>query len=388
MKASAMSFTLAAKRLFAAALVGAVFTLGTMSRPAMADVYSVKSDKGATLRAQTIATFEEPWALSFLPGGRLLVTTKPGKLFLVTQKGEKTEVDGLWRVAYGGQGGLGDVVPHPNFAENRWVYLSAAERGEGGRGAVVRRAKLVEDGGKARLENIEMIWTQLPRVGGSGHYGHRIAFGPDGMLYLTSGDRRERPLAQRFDNHLGKVVRLHDDGRVPDDNPWRDKGEIAKSFWSIGHRNPLGVAFDAEGRLWTNEMGPRHGDELNLTLKGSNQGWPKVSMGDHYSGAAIPDHRAGDGFNPPEAYWVPSIAPSSLAIYQGDLFKGWKGDAVITGLVSAALIRVDLDGDTAREIDRFDWGGRLRAVREGPDGALYVLEDGSGGELLRVTPAE
>ena len=350
-------------------------------------VERISSDKGAMLEATALAEFDEPWAMSFLPDGRMLVTTKPGELFLVTESGDRTEVSGLWKVAYGGQGGLGDVVPHPDFATNRWVYISNAEEGRGGRGAVLRRAKLVESGGKARLEDAEVIWTQVPKVRSGRHYGHRIAFGPDGMLYVTSSDRGERPLAQRFDNHLGKVLRLHEDGRVPEDNPWRGKGDIAKSFWSMGHRNILGIAFDAEGRLWTNEMGPRHGDEINLTLRGSNQGWPEVSMGDHYSGAAIPDHSARDGFNPPEAFWVPSIAPSSLIIYQGAVFGGWGGDAVITGLVSGALIRVDIEGDKAREIDRFDFGARLREVEEGPDGALFVLEDGDGGRLLKLAPA-
>jgi len=185
---------------------------------------------------------------------------------------------------------------------------------------------------------------------------------------------------------LGKVIRLNDDGSVPPDNPWQDKGELARTFWSMGHRNLLGLAFDAEGRLWNHEMGPRHGDELNLVEPGNNYGWPVVSYGDHYSGATIPDHDTRPEFAHPKAWWVPAISPAGLTIYSGDMFPDWKGDALIGGLSSQALVRVDIDGAQAKEAARYEWGERVRETEQGPDGALWVLEDGSGGRLLRLTP--
>jgi glucose/arabinose dehydrogenase len=357
--------------------------------PAKAD-FEISGSDGSSLQAAEITTFDEPWAMTFLPDGTMLVTTKPGKLFHVTQDGEKTEVEGMWDVAYGGQGGLGDVVLHPDYANNGYVYISNAETTDGGStfGAVVTRAKLDLSGETPKLTDVTKIWTQEPKVSGRGHYSHRIAFGPDGMLFITSGDRQKLTPAQDFDKALGKVIRLNDDGSVPDDNPWQDQGDLAKTFWSTGHRNLLGITFDNDGRLWTHEMGPRHGDEMNLIVKGDNYGWPVVSWGDHYSGDPIPDHDTRPEFNTPEAYWVPSIAPAGLVIYDGDLFSDWKGDAFIGGLVGQALIRVDIDGETAQEAERFEWGKRIREIEQGPDGALWLLEDRGGGRLLKLTPGQ
>ncbi|MGF1621605.1 MAG: PQQ-dependent sugar dehydrogenase [Rhodomicrobiaceae bacterium] len=373
-------------QLAALAVAGSVGAAGFM--PASAQDFEISGNNGATLAATSVATFDEPWAMTFLPDDTMLVTTKPGKLFRVTQDGEKTEVDGMWEVAYGGQGGLGDVVPHPDFADNNLVYISNAEAGDDGStyGAVLRRAKLDLSGDTPKLTDIEKIWTQEPKVSGRGHYSHRIAFGPDGKLFVTSGDRQKLTPAQDFDSALGKVIRLNDDGSVPGDNPWQDRGELAKTFWSIGHRNLLGIDFDDQGRLWTSEMGPRHGDELNLTVRGENYGWPVVSNGDHYSGAPIPDHDTRPEFNAPEAFWVPAISPAGLVIYDGDMFPDWKGDAFLGGLSAQVLVRVDIDGDTASEAERFDWGKRVREIEQGPDGALWVLEDRSGGRLLKLTP--
>ena len=356
--------------------------------PVTAAGFAIKGTKGTPLEATRVATFDEPWAMCFLPDGTLLVTEKGGVLWHVAKDGSKTEVQGLWKVAYGGQGGLGDVVLHPDFEHNSWVYLSYAERGDDRAifGAVVVRGRLNLDDNPPKLTSVERLWTQEPKVRGKGHYSHRIAFGPDGKMFITSGDRQKLTPAQDFDGHLGKVLRLNDDGTVPRDNPWQDRGEIARQFWTIGHRNMLGIDFDADGRLWVHEMGPRHGDELNLIIAGENYGWPVVSNGDHYSGVPIPDHDTRPEFEAPRAYWVPSIAPSGLVIYNGDLFPHWKGDAIIGGLVSRALIHVDLKGDRAQEAERFEWGERIREVEQGPHGALYLLEDESGGRLLKLTP--
>ncbi len=372
-----------------AAALGASLLLGGCST-ATADAFDIASDRGTTLHATKVAEFDQPWAMTFLPDGTLLVTTKPGKLFHVTQDGQKTEVQGMWDVVYGGQGGLGDVVLHPDFKSNGLVYISNAERVDTGptAGAVVSRAKLERSGGAPMLLDRETIWTQEPKVSGRGHYGHRMVFDEDGMLFITAGDRQKLIPAQDFDQALGKIIRLHDDGRVPDDNPWQDKGELARSFWSIGHRNPLGIDFDPEGRLWAHEMGPRHGDELNLIVKGENYGWPEVSNGDHYSGLAIPDHNTRPEFVPPKAYWVPAISPAGFVIYDGTLYPEWQGDGFIGGLSARALVRVEIDGEDAREAERFEWGKRVREVEQGPDGALWVLEDRSGGRLLRLTPAK
>ena len=350
-----------------------------------AGAFEVEGTAGSKLHATELANFSEPWAMTFLPDGQMLVTERSGELWLVSANGaDRKEVSNIPEVAYGGQGGLGDVILHPDFANNRMVYFSYAEKGEGGtQGAVVARATLF-DGDQPALQNIEVIWRQMPKVTGRGHYSHRLAFAPDGKLFITSGDRQKLDPAQDFTSALGKLIRLNEDGSVPQDNPFQDKGDLAKTFWSVGHRNLLGIDFDSDGRLWQTEMGPRHGDELNLSVKGANYGWPVVSEGNHYSGQRIPDHDTRPEFEAPKAFWVPSIAPAGLVIYDGDLFPDWKGHAFIGGLVGTALIRVDIEGETAQEAERFSWDERIREVEQGPDGALYVLED--GGRLLRLAP--
>ena len=352
------------------------------------ELRQVKGTAGSVVYAESIIEFNEPWAMTFLPNGEMLVTEKPGTLYLVSKDSYlKRGVAGVPEVAYGGQGGLGDVVLHPRFADNGLVYLSYAEKGRfGRRGAVVARAKFVVTSGGPALEDLKVIWRQTPKVKGRGHYSHRMAFSPDGKLFITSGERQKQKPAQDWSQSLGKIIHLNDDGSIPKDNPFQDKGRLAKSFWSLGHRNLLGIAFDKEGRLWTHEMGPKHGDELNLIVKGDNYGWPVVSWGDQYSGLDIPDHDTRPEFNPPEAYWVPTIAPSGLIIYSGNVFETWKGDAFIGGLASKALIRVKIYGDSAKEVERFPMGKRIREVEQGPDGFIWVLEDKVGGRLLKLTP--
>ncbi|HEX9964775.1 MAG TPA: PQQ-dependent sugar dehydrogenase [Allosphingosinicella sp.] len=346
---------------------------------------------GKPFAVRPIATFDEPWAMTFLPGPgpRALVTEKKGRLKLLwSDTGRVGDVAGAPKVDYGGQGGFGDVVLHPGFARNRLVYLSWVEAGQGGnRGAVVGRARFLEDGSRPRLEGLQVIWRQTPKLSGKGHYGHRIAFGPDGKLYISNGDRQEFTPAQDMSGTLGKIVRLNDDGTVPAGNPFASRGGATAQIWSIGHRNPLGIAFDPSGRLWDIEMGPKGGDELNLVERGRNYGYPIVSNGDHYDGKDIPDHSTRPEFAAPKVTWTPVISPGNMIFYSGSAFPGWRGDILVAGLSSKALIRVDVDGANAREAERFDMGKRIREVEQGPDGSVYLLEDGEGGRLLKLTPA-
>jgi aldose sugar dehydrogenase len=338
--------------------------------------------------ATQVATFNEPWAMTFLPDGRLLVTEKRGKLKLVAQDGKSGDISGVPAVDYGGQGGFGDVVLHPQFASNGLVYLSYAEAGEGDkRGAAVARAKLTLDrAGAGSLTDLAVIWRQDPKIEGRGHYGHRIAFAPDGHLFISSGERQHFDPAQDMKANLGKIIRLNDDGSVPKDNPFADQGGVAAQVWSLGQRNPLGIAFNAKGQLWEVEMGPQGGDELNLIEKSHNYGYPIVSNGDHYGGKDIPDHHTRPEFHAPAVSWTPVISPSDFIFYSGALFPEWKGNGLITGLSSKSLVRIEFDGDKAREAARYDMGERIREVEQGPDGAVWLLEDGSAGKLLKLTP--
>ena len=344
----------------------------------------------SAFEATPVAQFAEPWAMAFLPDGRLLVSEKRGALRLYAHhSGTVGDITGVPAVAYGGQGGFGDVVLHPNFADNGLIYISYAEAGERGtRGAAVARARLaLDDDGGGALQNVAVIWRQVPKVDGNGHYGHRIAFA-HGHLWISSGERQEFDPAQDLQSNLGKIVRLLDDGSLPRDNPFAEHGGVAAEVWSLGHRNPLGIAFDADGRLWNVEMGPRGGDELNLVQRGANYGYPLVSNGRHYTGLPIPDHATRPDLAAPAVTWSPVISPSSLMFYSGAEFPAWHGSAFIGGLSSQSLVRVEIDGEHAREVERVPMGARIRAVKQGPDGAIWVLEDqrrGGGGRLLRLT---
>ena len=335
------------------------------------------------------ATLDAPWAIAFLPDGTALVTEKGGVLkHLNVQTGKAQDISGVPKVVAAGQGGLGDVILHPQYASNGLIYLSYAEAGEDGtQGAAVARAKLaLKDDGSGSLSELSVIWRQTPKVTGNGHYGHRMRFGPDGKLWITSGERQKFTPAQDMTGNLGKLIRLNDDGSVPQDNPFAQQGGVAAQVWSLGHRNPLGIAFDAQGRLWEQEMGPQGGDELNLIQRGGNYGYPEVSNGDHYGGKPIPDHATRPEFIPPKITWTPVISPAGLMIYAGDRFPAWKGNAFIGGLSSKALVRIELKGEEAREVERYAMGTRIRDVEEGPNGSLWVLEDGAKARLLELQP--
>jgi glucose/arabinose dehydrogenase len=372
-------------------LYAAGLAFSSMSITAYAQPAAVKQAQWP-FTATEFGSFNEPWAMSFLPDGSLLVSEKRGALKRFNPATRHTgDIIGVPEVAYGGQGGFGDVLPHPDFARNGWVYLSYAEAGAGDtRGAAVARAKLTLDAnGGGALSDLRVIWRQVPKVEGGGHYGHRLAFGPDRKLWITSSERQKFDPAQDMGSNLGKIVRLDDDGSVPADNPFAAQGGVAAQVWSLGHRNALGIAFDAKDRLWVHEMGPQGGDELNLIKRGANYGYPIVSNGDHYGGAPIPDHDTRPEFAAPKITWNPVISPAGFVIYSGTLFPRWKGNGFIGGLSSRALVRVAFDGTDAREAERYDMDARIREVEQGPDGALWLLEDERGdsrGRLLKLTP--
>ena len=355
----------------------------------------VTGSAGNKLEGKVVSQFNSPWAMSFINNDNLLVTTKAGKLWLVSTSGEPSLVSGVPKVFIGGQGGLGDVVIHPNFIKNRLVYISYINSDNAGetRYASVIRGTL-ENSDKPQLNNIETIWKQTPPQAGKGHFSHRIAFGLDGTqhtgkIFITSGDRQEQTPAQQWDKALGKIIRLNEDGTIPKDNPFQDKGDLAKTFWTVGHRNALGIAFAKDGQLWAHEMGPRHGDELNLIVAGENYGWPIVSEGNHYSGIKIPVHEARPEFMAPKLYWVPTMAPSGLVFYEGDEFSEWKGNAFIGGLKSKALVRIGFDDGEPFEAERFSWAKRVRDVEMDHDGAIWVIEDGPNGRLIKfIKPTE
>ncbi len=339
-------------------------------------------------QVQVVTDFESPWAMTFLPDNRMLITEKSGTLYLVSADGQQRKrVSGIPTVASEGQGGLMDVVLHPGFTNNRFVYFSYSEAGPGGKGVVLARGVLADTESPA-LQNVETLFRAVPYVDGNGHFSGRIAFSPDGHLFFTNGERQKFDPAQDPKATLGKMLRLTDDGKPAPGNPLASKG-FHPAVWSYGHRNLLGIAFDANGNLWEQEMGPMGGDEVNLILPGRNYGYPIVSDGDHYDGRPIPDHATRPEFEKPKVSWNPSISPGGLIVYSGRLWPQWKGDLFIGGLSSQSLVRVDVEGTNARKGDQWPMGQRIREPEEGPDGAIWLLEDGTRGgrgSLLKLTP--
>lgn len=329
------------------------------------------------------------WALAFLPGGDILVTERPGNLRRIDAGGRiGPPIRGLPGVLYGGQGGLLDLAVDSQFAANRTIYFCFSEAGAGGSSTALARARLSADSGS--LGDVKVIFRQAPKVDSSAHFGCRIVEAPDGHLFLTLGERYVRMQdAQTLDNHHGKVVRIAKDGTAPPDNPFAARAGALPEIWSLGHRNPQGAALDARGRLWTTEHGPQGGDELNRPEAGKNYGWPVITHGDDYGGGKIGDgitEKA--GLEQPVHYWKPSIAPSGLAFLTSDRYgKSWKNSAFVGSLKFKVLVRVPIDGDRAGAEERvINLGQRVRDVRQGPDGFLYVLTEAPLGRIVRLEP--
>jgi glucose/arabinose dehydrogenase len=335
---------------------------------------------------------QKPWALAFLPDGRMLVTEKPtGRLFVVTPDGRRSPpVAGLPPVDGRGQGGLLDVELGPDHARSGLLYWSYYEPRPGGNGLAVARGRFV-DGAAPRVEGVHVVFRMQPTLDSTLHAGGRLVFAPDGNLFVTLGERsilEGRRQARDPGSHLGKIVRIRPDGSVPDDNPLVGRAGARPEIWSLGHRNVLAAALDARGRLWTAEMGPRGGDELNLVERGKDYGWPTIGYGEEYSGARIHASTQAPGLEQPVYYWDPSVSPSGMAIYAGDLFPEWKGNVFIGALSGQALVRLVLSGDRVVGEEHLlrELGARIREVVQGPEGALYLLTDASNGKLLKLTP--
>lgn len=333
---------------------------------------------------RTVATgLDNPWAMTFLPDGRALITEKTGKIRLLSAAGKLGgPLAGIPAVAYGGQGGLLDVEIGPGFATDRYVYISYSEPGKGeNSNLAVARAKFTGD----RFGPFAVIWRNQATTGGQ--FGGRLAFRPDDTLFVSTGERQQFTPSQATGGTLGKIVRLTWDGKPKPGNPFAGNKAYRPEIWTLGHRNPYGLAFDpATGNLWEHEMGPKGGDELNLIVKGRNYGWPRASNGSNYDGSDIPDHKAGDGFEPPRKFWNPSISPAGMIFYTGDRFPQWKGHILMGALSGEALFSVAISGTAATAETRYDMGERIREVQQGPDGSVYLLTDGDDGKLLRLLP--
>jgi aldose sugar dehydrogenase len=334
---------------------------------------------------------DHPWAVEPLPDGDLLVTEQPGRIRIITAKGEKGQpIAGVPTVDARGQGGLLDVALSPTFASDRTIYWSYSEPRKGGNATSVARGVLSSD--RRRLDQVRVILRAIPTYDGTMHYGSRLAFGPDGMLYVTLGERSDkqiRPQAQQLESHMGKILRINPDGSVPKDNPFVGRAGARPEIWSLGHRNVQAAAFDPEGRLWDIEHGTNGGDELNQIEKGKNYGWPVQAYGEEYSGAPIAGAAtAREGSEQPVYYWDPVIAPSGAQFYTGDAFPAWKGSLFVGGMKDTKLVRLTLKDDrvTGEEHLLANRGQRVRDVRQGPDGALYVVTDQENGELWRIAP--
>ncbi|WLD57139.1 PQQ-dependent sugar dehydrogenase [Salinispirillum sp. LH 10-3-1] len=365
-----------------ALLAGAVFGL---SASAIAQTYTTEHH---SFQLETVVSgLSNPWSLAFLPNDEILITERPGRLRRMVEGSLIDEpVSGLPEITASGQGGLLDVVPHPDFAQNRWVYFSYSHGNNQGLTTRLARGQY-HDG---HLSNVEILFDAAPRVSGGRHFGSRIVFDDDGYLYLTVGDRGQQNRAQELDNHIGTTIRLHDDGQVPSDNPFVDHANALPEIYTYGNRNAQGMALHPSSRaVWQHEHGPRGGDEINLIQSGLNYGWPEVTHGINYNGSPITDLTEKAGMESPLLHWTPSIAPSGMAFYTGDVFPQWEGDLFVGALAGQKIQRVRFNGtDLISQEDMLTgFNTRIRDIRNGPDGTLWLLTDEGNGRLLRMVPA-
>jgi glucose/arabinose dehydrogenase len=372
-----------------AALIASASLLLPIFSYAADDVRQEKTEK-ADIAVQIVASgLENPWSVEVLPDGSYIVTERAGRMRIIKDGKPSAPIAGLPAISAGGQGGLLDIALDPKFAENRTLYFTASINGDGGRGTAVFRAKLAPD--NSRLEGAERLFAMNRFTGTGEHFGSRIAISSDGKLFFGIGDRGDGDRAQDPKDHAGKILRIETDGKIPADNPYAVNGEGAPEVWSIGHRNPQGLAFDTkDGTLFTVEHGARGGDEINIPQPGGNFGWPVISYGKHYSGQDFPGGTSQEGMIQPDYYWDPSIAPGAIAVYHGAMFPEWDGSLFVTALKYQLLVRLERDesGKIASE-ERMLKGdyGRMRDVVVAPDGALLILTDDSNGSLLRVSRA-
>ena len=339
-----------------------------------------------TYGVDTIAdNLKNPWGIAFLPDGRVLVTEREGNVLIFQDGKQLEEKITIPDVYVKGQGGLMDIKLHPDYEENGWIYLSYAKKGEGGGGTVIARTKM--EGNK--FTALEQLFSAQPLSESGAHFGSRIVFDGNGYIFFSSGERGTKENAQNLGNHLGKVLRLHEDGRVPDDNPFVNTEGAKPEIWSYGHRNPQGLVYDAGTKtLWDVEHGPKGGDELNKVEKGKNYGWPLITYGINYDGTPITDKTSQDGLEQPVTYWVPSIAPCGLMQVKGDKYEGWKNSLLVGALALQHVARVELaDGKYVGQERLLDKMARVRAIEESPDGYIYVATEGPG-MLLKLIPVE
>lgn len=396
------------KTLIRTAAITAIFLVGAESSAQRAQLAKTLTTQSGAVKVESLAKLDNPWGMTFLPDGRLLITEKPGRVRTFRDGKLSEPLKGVPKVVYKDQGGLLDVEIDPNFASNGLVYLYFTEAAQQQpkverdipdarlgpfhdekdvilKGGAVARGRL--DG--AELRDVKVIWRQEPKTIGRGHFGGRLVFAPDGKLFITSGDRQRFEPAQDLGGNLGKIVRINPDGSIPADNPFVNQAGARRDIWTVGNRNPLGAAINpASKQLWESEMGPKGGDEVNLVEPGKNYGWPIVSAGDHYNDAKIPRHATRPEFVPSLRSWNPSISPSGMLFYTGNVFPAWRGNVLMGGMSSRALIRLTIDGNRITDEERINMQRRIRDVIQAPDGAVWLLSDGNDAELLRLTPQQ